>query len=351
MQNKISRIIINKETSLTKAMNTMNKYGLKCLILVNNENKLFGSLSDGDIRKYLVKDQNRNVKSKDIARKNCISVTQGKFSKNDILKYFNEYDLFAIPEIDNKKNIQNIFLKGDLDDIKLSHKLENYELIIMAGGLGKRIGKFTEILPKALLPIKNKTIISKIMESYNEYGLKKITVSINDKSQIIKSYLNQYKKKYSINYLSEKFPLGTVGSLSLLKKTKLPIFLTNCDIYSNYNKLASLNYHIDNKNDLTIIVSNKSISFDYGVCKTDKYGILKSIHEKPIYSNLVLIGQYILNPKIIKLIPKNIEFNMNQLLDKLLDFKFKIGTYRIDSSEWVDIGQWNLYKESIKKLE
>ena len=135
----------------------------------------------------------------------------------------------------------------------------------MAGGYGKRIGKFTQILPKALLPIEDKTIIYKIIESYNDYGVREVTVSLNNKSQIIKSYLQQFKKKYKIGYLEEKKPLGTVGSLSLIKTNK-PIFLTNCDVYSNYNKLASLKSHINNKNDMTIIISMKTTKFDYGVC-------------------------------------------------------------------------------------
>ena len=221
----------------------------------------------------------------------------------------------------------------------------------MAGGFGKRIGMFTEILPKALLPIKNKTIISKIIDSFNDYGIKNITVSLNDKSQIIKSYLNQFKKKFRINFIIEKKPLGTVGSLSKLVGIKKPFFLTNCDIYSEYNKFAALTYHLKNKNDLTVIVSKKSVTFDYGICIANKKGRLKKIFEKPSYSNLAIVGQYILNPSVIRVIPKNSEFNMNQLLEKLLNSKFNVGIYEIKESEWIDIGQWNLYKDSLRKLK
>ena len=183
------------------------------------------------------------------------------------------------------------------------------------------------------------------------YGIKKITITINYRSEIIKSYLSQYKKKYRFNFISEKSPLGTVGSLSKLSKFTKPFFLTNCDIYSNYDKTALLNEHISSNNDLTVVVSDKSINFDYGVCTIGKKGLLKSIKEKPTYSNTVIVGQYVVSPKIIKLIPKNINFNMNELLEKLFQNNYKVGTFKIKSNQWIDVGKWDLYKESLKSLE
>lgn len=349
--NKISKILVNKNVKLSESMKLMNKYGFKCLILVDSEYKLYGTLSDGDIRKYLLNNTDKNIPSKKISKINCLFVKQGLFKKDDLISYFYENDVFAIPEIDDSKIVTKVYLKKDINVQQINTDLLNYNLVIMAGGYGKRIGKFTEILPKALLPIGDETIISKIINSYNDYGIRKITVSLNNKSQIIKSYLQQFKKKFKIDFIQEKKPLGTVGALANLKLTQMPIFLTNCDIYSNYNKSSSLNSHIKNKNDMTIIISKKTFNFDYGVCSLDKEGNLKSIKEKPKYSNKIIVGQYIINPKVIKLIPKNTEFNMNQLLDKLLKLNFKVGSFEINENDWLDVGKWNLYKESLKKLE
>ena len=351
MKQKSKKILIHKDSSLNKCMKVMNQFGYKCLILFDHNKKLYGSLSDGDIRKFLTSNYNKSINAALLATKNCKYVIKGKYQKKDIEKIFNNEDIFVIPEIDEQKHITNIFLKKDLKDFKYSEELINYNLVIMAGGFGKRIGKFTEILPKALLPIKNTTIISKILESYYLYGINKVLITINYRSEIIKSYLSQYKKKFKIKFISERKPLGTVGSLSKLSNLNNPFFLTNCDIFTTYDKSALIKSHLDSKNDLTVVVSKKSINFDYGVCKIDKNNNLISIKEKPIYSNIVIVGQYIISPKILKFIPKNELFNMNDLLEVLFKKKCKVGTYRIKDNDWIDVGQWNLYKNSLKALE
>ena len=173
----------------------------------------------------------------------------------------------------------------------------------MAGGKGSRLKPLTNILPKPLIPIKDRPIIELIMEKFQSHGINNFNITTNYKAGIIKSYFSNLKKKYNINFHNENKPLGTAGSLKLTKtKSKKPIFVTNCDIIINSDYNLIMNYHIENKNDFTIIAATKKYTIPYGTCEIGKDGIFKKILEKPSLDYLINTGFYITNPSNIELI-------------------------------------------------
>ena len=168
----------------------------------------------------------------------------------------------------------------------------------------------------------------------------------------MKAFFKELDKNYKIKFVEEKKPLGTAGSLSLLKnKIKSTFFLTNCDVMINENYANIYDFHKQKKNDLTIVVSAKKIIVPYGTCILDKKGFLKSIIEKPNLDFLVNTGFYIIEPKILRLMPLNTSVDFDVFIKKCIKKNKKIGVFPIDDNSWLDIGQLSEFKKNISKIE
>jgi len=220
----------------------------------------------------------------------------------------------------------------------------------MAGGKGSRLEPFTEILPKPLIPVNNKTILEIILEKFKKHKLNEFYISVNYKSEIIKAYLDEANLKCKFIYIKENKPLGTAGPLGLLPKSiSKTIIVSNCDITieEDYNEIFE--YHKKQKNDLTLVITNKKVVLPYGTCVIDKKGNLKKIIEKPENNYFINTGFYFLEPKIVKLIPKNIKYNFNDLINDSINKKYKIGVFPIHNQNWKDVGQWSEYLDFLKK--
>ena len=345
--------LIHPSNSIKDALKAMKINTDKCLIVVDKNNKLLGSLSDGDIRSAILKNISINVSINKIYQKKCIYFDIDNYRLEKAKNVFIKGIIGLIPIVDKKHKVvkilnwKNVFINVE----KKPQQLINLPVVIMAGGRGKRLDPFTRILPKALMPINEKTIIEYIIDRFLKFGIKNFYLSLNYKSLIIKSFFKELEKNYKTNFVVENKPLGTVGSLRLLnKKLKTTFFLTNCDviIYSNYYDIY--NFHKKNKNDLTLVVSTKQITIPYGTCELDKKGMLKKIIEKPEYDLLVNTGLYLLESKIINLIPKNKFFDFNELINICKKKNKKIGVFPIDEDSWIDIGQWSEYKKTFNQL-
>jgi NDP-sugar pyrophosphorylase family protein len=222
----------------------------------------------------------------------------------------------------------------------------------MAGGKGTRLEPFTKVLPKPLIPIGDKTIIEIIIEKFTDYEIDNFYVSVNHKAKIIKSYFEELKREYTISYIEESQPLGTIGALSLIKeKINKPILITNCDIIINTDYSEFLKFHIRNKYDLSLIGSMIDFKIPYGVCEIGKDGILENFTEKPQYSILASTGMYILSPNIIDQIPENVFYDITDLMSYLRNNGGRIGVFPISEESWMDTGEWDQYRKTVSKLK
>ena len=221
----------------------------------------------------------------------------------------------------------------------------------MAGGKGTRLEPFTNVLPKPLIPINEKPVIEHIIEKFVKNNVSNFLITLNYKSKILRAFFEEMKPKYKLTFVEEPKPLGTAGGLSLLLvKIKKPFLLTSCDTIININFDSLINFHISNKNDLTLVVSSKEYIIPYGTCTLNKVGNLKNIIEKPKLDFFVNIGLYVINPNLIKLIPKNRALDMPDLIELSKRKKKQIGVYPIDDESWIDVGQWSEYHKAIEKL-
>ncbi len=349
----MSKFIVNESMSIRDVVIHMNNKQIQIVICKNKAyRKILGIFTEGDFRRLIFRGYNIDDPIGIYINKNFHYVTK-KSSDANIIKIFKKNKIDYLPVL-NSNNLVNILYRNNFKITKtknIKKKISN-NVIIMAGGKGTRMDPFTRVLPKALIPIGDEPVIKLIMSNFKKYGVKDFTVSLYEKSEMVKAYFNQNKSSFKINYLEETFPMGTVGSLSLLKKKfNKPFFLINCDVLINVNYEDIINFHKKNKNVITMVASLKRSTIPYGVCKVDKNGNLLDLVEKPSTDNLIVTGLYLMNPEIVDLIPNNRSFDFPQLIEEAYKKKYTVGVYPISQNSFNDVGQWDLYNKTIMELE
>jgi NDP-sugar pyrophosphorylase family protein len=224
-------------------------------------------------------------------------------------------------------------------------------VVIMAGGKGTRLGLFTKVLPKPLVPIHEKTVIEHIIERFTDVGADQFILTINYKARIMKAYFEELNPDYSVNFVEESKPLGTAGSLKFLEnKFDKPFMVSNCDIIIKTDYLDLYEFHQKNNFDITLVASMKNYTIPYGTCELNGEGHLKQINEKPEYDFLVNTGLYIINPDVLHLIPADKLYHITHLIEDTQKSGKRVGVYPINDDAWIDVGQWAEYKKAVGRL-
>ncbi len=345
----MKQIIIKSNYTIYESMQRLNSTSEKCLIVVDDNNTLLGTLTDGDIRRAIFKGNKFTKKISSIFNQKPICLFIKDYNKKIVKELFIKNGIDLIPIVNYDKQVIDYVTWGKLG-LKKNRDLStflNIPLVIMAGGKGKRLDPFTKILPKPLIPINDKPIIDHIIEKFLEFGFHNMFIMSNYKSKILSAFFEEKEAKYNVTIIKENIPLGTVGSLLLLKdKLETPVFVTNCDTLINTDYSDVYKFHQKNAYELTIVVCAKEHFIPYGVCTLNKNGSLHDIKEKPSYDLLINTGFYVINPSIIQLIPKNKKFHFTDLIEKSLKLKKNIGVFPVYNKDWLDIGQWSEYQKA-----
>ena len=329
-QISLRSLIISGEMTMMGALKKLNKSPVKTIFITGKKNLFLGTLTDGDIRRNLIKGSKIKTKLKFIVKQKYLSFGPG-VSNVKAFKIMRKRAIKIAPILDKQKKLINFLI---LD--KNYNNIKN-KMIIMAGGKGKRLLPLTKKVPKPMLRLNNKPILEHIIMNAKREGFSRIILSINHLGNVIKKYLKQ-KKSFgiSITYINEKKPLGTCGSLSLLKKPKEPIVVCNGDIISEIRFSDLLNYHYENRADVTMVVKPHEIQNPFGVVKVNNNNIVE-IEEKPFIKSNVNVGAYVLSNKILKYLKKNQRIDMTDFISTLIKKNKKIVAYPIYES-WKDIG-------------
>lgn len=331
----IDVIKINKSATIKQALKIISDGGLKIAIVVDENDKLLGTLSDGDIRRGLLKGLNVNSSIKSIIFTDPV-VTTKKESKDKLLKKAISKKVYQIPVVDKNKKVVGMHI---LDGPIISKSKPNL-VVIMAGGKGKRLRPLTNNTPKPMLKIGKKPILQTIIEKFKENKFKKFLICVNFNSKIIKNYFGNGKRfGVEISYIEEKKRMGTAGALSLLKKKpKKPFFVINGDILINLDFQKMLDFHNQHNSKATMGIKEYIIQSPYGEIKLINENIT-SIKEKPKHKFFVNAGVYILDPKCIDVIPKK-SYDMHQVFKKIIATKKKTISFPLEEY-WLDIGRPN----------
>jgi len=347
---KCKKILVKPSFSLKESLKQIDKSALQVLVVVNEEDRILGIITDGDMRRAIIKDLDFETSIQDIMTKNPI-VISCKSNKEEALRLMKKYEIRHIPVVDEKNKIIDIFLWKDfLKKGEVACAIKNVPIVIMAGGKGKRLDPFTKVLPKPLIPIDEKPVIEVIMDNFKKYGFNKFIIALNYKAEMIKMYFAENPNNYQIEYIQEKDFLGTIGALSLIKEKLGGTFIvSNCDVVIDANYDDLLNYHKQNSNQITILGVSRNINIPYGILNM-KNADFKEIIEKPDYHFIVNSGVYVLEPEAIDLIPRNQPIDMPELLVLAKKKRFKIQVYPVNCS-WFDIGEWGEYKRAIEYID
>lgn len=343
---EIEKFLTTGEITVVQAMQKIDANAKGIIFVVDKKGKLTGCISDGNIRRWIIQTGNLTSSIEKIQNRRVRFLFEGEVDSAQ--SYMQSEKINCLPIVNTDMVPVDICFAGDQSDHLRKNSLRDIPVVIMAGGKGTRLYPYTKILPKPLIPIGDIPIIERIMDRFYSYGVGNFYVTVNYKKEMIKSYFAELKPPYKIHYIEETKPLGTAGSIKLIReKFEKPVIITNCDILIEADYEKVLQYHESSGNDLTIISSLKNVTIPYGVLHTKEQGIITSMEEKPQLSYFINTGMYYINPELIDEIPDDTFFHMTDLSEKLMNKKKRVGMYPISENSYLDMGQI----EEMKKME
>ncbi len=346
------KLIIEPEKNIRSAMQHMDEVRSKLLFVCNN-NKFMSVLSIGDIQRAILSNHSLDAEINSILRDRVI-IASDQDNVEDIRNLMLQHRIEAMPIVDDEKNVADVIFWDQIFSEKKERvdTLPDIPVVIMAGGKGTRLKPITNIIPKPLIPLGEKPILEWIIDSFNEVGVTNFHLTVNYKQDMIRSYFaHPSETNYNISYFEENKPLGTAGSLHLLKgKLKETFFVTNCDILIKDDYSEMLKYHKSNGNELTAVSAVKHFKIPYGTLEFGENGVLEKIKEKPEYTFFINAGMYILEPHLLEEIPEDEFFHITALIEKIMERNGKVGIFPVSEGSWMDIGQWDEYNKTSKKL-
>lgn len=337
---------------IVEAMEKIDANAHGILFIVDKSGRLQGTVTDGDIRRWIIRSGKLDVTVADIMNKDPKIVYRGEESQGQ--DYMKKVQVKALPVLDAEGKVTDIIL--DREDVTEMEKrdmktLREVPVVVMAGGKGTRLYPYTKILPKPLIPIGDIPIMERIIDKFVEYGVTDFYATVNYKKSMIKSYFADLAKEYSIQYVEEDKPLGTAGSLRLIDtEFECPIIVTNCDILIHADYADIYKYHKESGNAITIVSALKNIVVPYGVIHSKENGTVISMKEKPKLSYFVNTGMYVLNPDLLQKIPEDTFFHMTDLTDLLIQEGKQVGMYPISEDSFLDMGEFEEMRRMEKKL-
>lgn len=333
--------------TIVEAMEKIDANAKGILFIISEDEKLVGAVTDGDIRRWLIKTANLTSRVEELMNRNPKFLYVADKAK--ALSYMKEKKIHALPILDNHSKVVDIILDDDENAMSInSNALAEVPVIIMAGGKGTRLYPYTKILPKPLIPIGDIPILERIINRFVDYGALKYYMTVNYKKGMIKAHFAELNPDYSIEYIEEDKPLGTAGSIKLINEQfSSPVIVTNCDILIDANYEDIYEYHKRSGNVMTIVSALKNIEVPYGVLKTAENGVITAFEEKPKLSYFVNTGMYIVNGDMLEKIPKDTFFHMTHLAEKLMDEGLQVGMYPISEESFLDMGEF----EEMRRME
>jgi dTDP-glucose pyrophosphorylase len=325
-------ILFNPNLTFFNLLEELNKSGNGFLVIVNEDGRLFGIVTDGDIRRAIL---NKNTESlKDVINFSPITASS-KLTKREKMELLKNIKRRQIPVVDQNNILVEILYLDDED----VHYYENY-VVIMAGGLGSRLGDLTKEIPKPMLEVGGKPILERIIYSFKDSGYNKFIICLNYKGEIIKNYFNDGSDfGVDIEYTFEEKKLGTAGALGLINiELNVPFFVVNADILTSAKYDELMSNHIKSSAVATMCVKNMQYQIPYATVEVDALNQIQSITEKPIHHYKINTGIYVLNPEVLLSIAKNEYLDMTTLFDIMKNKNIKLLTYDFDEY-WLDIGR------------
>lgn len=328
------QILITPNQSIREALLKIDLVGAQIALVADENCRLLGTVSDGDIRRGLLKGMSLSDSVEMCMCRNPSTARSGE-SEDAILARMRREKLHQLPILDEENHIVRIEI---LDDYILPAARENW-VVLMAGGLGTRLGELTKATPKPMLHVGDKPLLEIILRRFLDQGFRKFYISVNYMAEVIESYFgNGEHLGAEIRYVRESKRMGTAGALSLLPELPVePFVVANGDLLANIDYAHMLDVHVDSELVATMGVSEYKFQIPYGVV-CEEGGLIQRIDEKPVHTSLISAGVYVLSPEALSHVPADRFFDMPTLFESLIASKLNAATYKVHGY-WLDIGQ------------
>ena len=329
-------VFIHEDNSIREAMHSFDASGRRTAFVVDEGMKLLAVVSEGDIRRWILAGGDINEPVSKVANYHPRTLTEDE--RDEARDYLVRHNIEGLPILDKDGIVVDTVFWSDKNFKKMGQL--STPVVMMAGGKGTRLYPYTRILPKALVPVGDKPIAEIIMDDFAEYGIDSMTLIVNHKKGMIKSYFGELTKPYTINYVDEDQPLGTGGGLALLRGQLNETFiLTNCDILieEDYSKIYE--HHKKEGNIVTMVCSLRNFQVAYGVVEFGEHGNIIDMKEKPEFSFFTNTGIYIVEPEAIDYINDGEFVGFPDIINRIKDDGGKVGVYPIGENTWMDMGQ------------
>ena len=295
---RIKDYIVKKDCTIIDAMKKINE-NTKGIVYVCKDDVLYGSITDGDIRRHILNEG--SISDSVTTIMNAAPSFCYMEDRDMVQSKMLQQHIRSMPILDNYKRVIDIIFLNEETDIKRQQL--NIPVVIMAGGKGTRLYPYTQILPKPLIPIGEKTITEHIMSRFEAYGCHHFDMIVNYKKHFIKSYFLDNENTVDVNFIEEVEFLGTGGGLKLLEGKCLDtFFMTNCDILIEEDYAKILEYHKANKNIITMVCAEKNMVIPYGTVEVSTEGRALALKEKPSLSFVTNTGFYVIEPEFLNMI-------------------------------------------------
>ena len=350
----VKPFLVLQTHTIRQAMEQLETSEEKIIFVVDLEARLVGTLTDGDIRRWILSDGDLKASAIQVCNHRPYAVEEG-FSPEHVCAEMVNRNISCVPVVNSSRAVIRLIFWKELfqsEAVSKAQRTLDLPVVIMAGGKGTRLAPFTNVLPKPLIPVGDRTIIEIIIDQFLPYGIRQFHLSINYKSKILKSFFEELAPPYSVEWVEETEPLGTAGSLrALYKPAAESIIVTNCDIVIQTDFAELESFHTQHGDDLTMVASLKNYNIPYGVCELEKGGTLARISEKPQYSFLVNTGMYLVRRDRLNLIPEHARFDMTDFIQRLKEEGGRIGVFPIGEHAWIDTGEWTEYRKALSSFE
>lgn len=327
-------------SSMRDVIRAIDRNAAQIALVVDAERRLLGTVTDGDVRRALLRGETLETRVEDIMRRDFRSLHEGA-SEGDARALMRREVLYQVPVLDWAGRVVRLILR---DDLVRPAELPN-PVVLMAGGEGRRLWPLTENCPKPMLPVGGRPLLEIILEQCIDAGFREFYISVNYLKQRIQHYFGDGSRwNVSIRYLEEDEPLGTAGALGLLPgKSDEPLLVVNGDVLTHVDFRSLVRFHEERRASATICVCEHSTQIPFGVVHLDG-GQVCRLEEKPWLSSFVNAGLYLINPEVLKQLPKGGYCDMPNLLERVIESNQSVAAFPIHEY-WLDVG----YPDSFRR--
>ncbi|MBK26600.1 MAG: alcohol dehydrogenase [Halobacteriovorax sp.] len=326
-------LTISLENSILDTIKVIDEGTTKIALVVDGKS-IVGVVTDGDIRRHILKGNSLEEPVSKLVSKKPVTIKENT-PKEEVLQMMKKFEVKHIPVVNDKDELIGLEC---LDLLFFTEKID-YPVVLMAGGLGTRLGELTKNKPKPLVELDTQPILEKIIEQFKNQGFWNFHISVNHMANQIIDYFGDGEKwGVKIQYLKEKEKLGTAGALSLLsKKANCPIIVMNADLLTSVKFKHFVDFHFEQDSFASMAVREYEFNVPFGVLNLEQENIT-NIQEKPSQKFFVNAGIYVLSPQVLDILEPGKHIDMTQLFSKLIEMKKKVVAFPI-REYWLDIGQ------------